>query len=63
MCGGGSKKSAPVAQPSPVVGYSYSPADNSNMQRQVAAVAPDAGKQARYGSELASAPAPTTGAN
>ncbi len=55
MCGGSSKSKAPAA---PVnMGYTYSPADNSNAQRQAAAIAPDsAGRaQASYGSELASA--------
>jgi hypothetical protein len=53
MCGGGSKKPA-AAQPSPVVGYSYTPADNSNAQRQAAAVDPGTGQPTSYGSELSS---------
>lgn len=58
MCGG-SKKSTPAA---PVnLGYQHSPADYSNVQRQKLAVDPAAGKQASYGSELASAGStPTT---
>jgi hypothetical protein len=63
MCGGGKKKAAaPVQQP---VQMPYKVmADNSNAQRQTAAIAADAGKQpASYGSELGSAGMPaTTGA-
>ncbi len=55
MCGGGGKKTAPAA---PVnMGYTYSPADNSNAQRQQLAIQPDAAGRAAYGSELAAAPA------
>jgi hypothetical protein len=49
MCGG-SKQSKPAA---PVnMGYTYSPADYSNVQRQKAAIDPAAGKAANYGSDL-----------
>jgi hypothetical protein len=55
MCGGGggSKKAAPPVN----MGYTYSPADESNQRKQALAVAPDAGKPASYGSELGAAPA------
>jgi hypothetical protein len=58
MCGGGGSKKPAAPPAGPVIGYTYSPADNSNAQRQQAAIAPDAaGRAASYGSELAAAPA------
>lgn len=61
MCGGGgSKSAAPVA---PVnMGYTYSPADNSNIQRQKLAVSPD-GKASTYGSELSAGSQASQGGN
>ena len=61
MCGGG-KKSTPAPAAPVNMGYSYAPADQSNSQRQVAAVAGKQPTTANYGSELGTAPA-TTGAN
>lgn len=55
MCGGGSKSTPAPAAPVNM-GYTYSPADKSNAQRQQAAIAPDAaGQAATYGSELSNA--------
>ena len=54
MCGGGKKAApAPVA-PAPTPMTYKVMADNSNQQRQVAAISPEAGKPAAstYGSEL-----------
>lgn len=60
MCGGGGGSSKPAA---PVnMGYTYSPADYSNSQRQKAAIDPQAGKSS-YGSEMttgSTVPATTT---
>jgi hypothetical protein len=52
MCGGGGGSSKAPAPTAPV--YAYGNADNSNRQRQVAAIETDkATRQGSYGSELA----------
>lgn len=52
MCGGGSKKT--TAAPPVNMGYTYSPADQSNTQRQKAAMETSTASPSSYGSELSS---------
>jgi len=58
MCGGG-KSAAAAPAPAPT-GPTYTPADNSNRQRQAAAIETDGASRTSYGSELGTTN-PTTG--
>lgn len=58
MCGGG-KSAAAAPTPAPT-GPTYTPADNSNRQRQAAAIETDGASRTSYGSELGTTN-PTTG--